>query len=228
VTDIETLLAYDALADAERRTGKSYKDDPATAEFGFALAMMGNQAKTEALKTAGDTHHGSDFQEAVAVYNDLGFQVVHRREFPSRAYEGERSVTEQYLLLWHSDGILATLESYRGRTVNTSKIFYNTEFPRDFKHWQVTSSGGFHGPSYDAGHHIWVGDHDAREGLHHKIGRLREAGAFLPQWKKRPFLWFLNYTESDSPTTPYKAHAEQIVSQLPAHVRTAITPKESM
>jgi hypothetical protein len=226
VTDLEQLLGYDALADAERRTGKDYKTDPETLEFGLALAIMGNKAKADALKAAGDTHYGVGFQQTVEIYEDLGFQAVHRRHFQSRPRDGER-VTEQYLLLWHPDGILATLESYQGRSVNNSKIMYNIEFHQDTDTWRIVSSGSFHGPSYDAGNRVWVGDHDAREGLRHTVAKLRTAGTFLPQWKKRPFLWFLEYTQSDSTSAPYKAHAEQVISELPEHVRRAITPQES-
>lgn len=167
-----------------------------------------------------DTHYNIPFEEALWIFADEGFQVVHQRSFHSDYGDQER-----YLVLWNPEGILATAESYGGERLNSAKIYYNLELPDRESYGKVVSSGHFHLPSYDADRFVLVGDHDVREGLRHKLNSLRGAGKFLPQWIERPWIWLLTY---QVPDYAYKAINASVIEQLPAHVRSAITPtKES-
>jgi hypothetical protein len=47
--NLEKLLKYDSLAEAEKVTGKSYKDDKITAHLGFIGILQNNIKKENAL-----------------------------------------------------------------------------------------------------------------------------------------------------------------------------------
>ena len=104
--DISAALRFDPLAEAERLTGKSHKDDAATSSLGFGLALIHNQEKEALLRSTADSHFNMAFAETVALYADLGFDQVYREQFTGSGG------AETYLILWHPEGILATCESY--------------------------------------------------------------------------------------------------------------------
>lgn len=220
MSDVQELLNYDPLADAENQTGKSYKEDNHTTALGILLGMDHNMRLRSALEDNDDTHYGIPFADVIRIFRSEGFEVVAHRPFTSR--DGE---VEAFIILWNPAGILATMESYDGRTLNSAKIYYNLEVPNGETYSNVVSSGCLYTPAYDEGLYILVGYHDVREGLRHKLGRLRAAGTFLPNWVERPFLWLLCYTDQDEEDYDYEAINESTIAGLPEAVRRAITPQ---
>lgn len=219
--DIAGLLRVDPLAEAEKVTGKSYKTDESTSNLGLLLHLGHNERKRKALQAANDSYFHIGYEEYLRLMGSLGFEGAY-----ITAFEGHNG-PEDFAILWHEDGILATAESY-GEGLNSSKVYYNILRDQTCEDWwSRTSSGGFHLPSYDAGLHIWVGDHDGREGIRTNLTRLREAGAFQKTWVKRPFLWLLTYAETKVEDYDYKAINEARINALPQHVREAITPEET-
>lgn len=210
--NLDQLLKFDPLAEAERTTGNSYKDDPGTSLLGLALALAHGDRKREALQTGDDTHYGTSFADTLRIYAELGFSVIADRPFQDDEH------TERLVTLWR-DGILATVESYRS-SANSSKIYYNWQPNEGVRRQSYTSSGHGHGDPL-----VWVGDHDAREGLRHTLGRLESAGKLLPVWIERPFLWLLSYTDSKTPDYSYEEINATAIEAFPASVRTAITPE---
>lgn len=211
--NIDRLLRTDPLSDAERLTGQSYKDDEQTMALGFGIAMLHNQAKEAALRSASDSYFNMGFTEQMDLFLDMGFEEVYRETFAG--WYGE----DTYVILWHADGILATCESHGvNRWHKYAKVYYNfREADGHYPGYLLTSSGHMNGE-------VWVGDHNAREGIRHNLNALRAAGEFLPQWIERPFLWLLNYTESDG-EYDYDAINARKIAHFPEHVRLAITPE---
>lgn len=223
MTDIQELLKYDPISDAEEQTGVSYKDDDAVGLLGLLLGMQHNIAKESALAETDDTHYNTTFDDTLRIFEDEGFQVVHQRSF--RSDHGDQ---ERYLVLWNPEGILATAESFGGDRLNDAKILYNLEMPDLEAYGEAVSSGHLHQPSYHAGRYVLVGDHNVREGLRHKLNSLRDAGKFLPEWIERPWVWLLTYQDPKVSGYDHNAINAGIIEQLPVHVRSAITPtKES-
>lgn len=209
--NVRAALSFDPLAEAEKFTGKSYKEDAETMRLGFALAMEHNQRKESLLTSAHDSHMNMNFADSLALFADLGFSEVYRETFAGR------DTAEVYVILWHADGILADCESYGATRRNSAKVYYNYRFHDGTRpRWDLTSSGGMTGD-------VWVGYHDAREGIRHNLNALRAEGAFLPTWVERPFLWLLNYGEKS--TDDYKDINAHKIALLPEHVRAAITPE---
>lgn len=207
--DVAAALRFDPLAAAERVTGASYKDDPDTASLGMGLAMLHNESKAALLRRTADSYLMMPFAEQMELFADLGFDEVYRENF-----EGD-STTETFAILWHPDGLLATCESYGGTGRNTAKVYYHYRHesggaPR----WELNSSGGMRGD-------IWVGDHDACQGIRHNLDAMRAEGKFVAPWVERPWLWLLNYSETKGDYDSAAINAAKIAA-LPEHVRTSI------
>jgi len=205
---IAKLLRTDPLVEAERLSGKSYKDDPDTLHVGMALAMLHGAHKETVLRESGDSYMNMQFDDAVELFAALGFTEVYRETFVGRR------VDETYLILWHPEGLLATCESFDGTHRNSAKVYYNYRPNDEYPDWGLTSSGRMHGG-------VWVGDHDAREGIRHNLDAMRAAGRFVSVWSERPFLWLLNYTETDG-ESDHEALNEAKIAALPETVRSSI------
>lgn len=214
--DLTKMLNFDPLSAAEDITGVDYKDDEGTLLLGMSMAMLHNRAKEIALCEANDTHFRQTFDEAVAIFADMGFAEVLRDTFA-----GQDDREDTYLVLWHPEGLLATCESY-GEHLNTAKVLYNYAHANGALRWDLTSSGRFREDG------VWVGDHDAREGIRHNLNALRAEGEFLSTWVERPFLWLLTYMDTKVEGYDYDAINEERVARLPEHVRQAITPADEV
>lgn len=221
--ELRRLLYTDALAEAEKITGKSYKDDEKTSRIGMALHMALNAAKTAALQEAADSHLGMNLDETLRLFYMMGFDEVLCDEFTARS--SQPGINETYRLLWRQDGLLATVESYAGIRLNMSKVYYNIEFPRgSHTVMDVLSSGKMWSDDWDSpeGRRVWIGDHDAREGIRYRLRRLEEVGTFLPVWVEQPFLWFVTHEETKDADYDYKEITNERISRLPENIQYAI------
>lgn len=215
-TDIEALLKIDPLLEAEKITGKSYKEDRATSNLGMLLHLTNSEAKRNALKAINDTYFSGPYTHTLSVYLDLGFSVVYDWQF--LGIHG----TEIYAVLWHPDGILATLESY-GEGTNNTHIYFNWRQNEGSEYWPSYSGHGANG--------VVIGYIDTREGLRTILNRMREEGEFLPKWIEQPWLSFVDYAgydKNDRTLTSYSQAKDQayetVIAALPPTVREAITP----
>lgn len=216
---IGEALRFDALSEAERVSGQSYKEDDATSKLGLAMHVMHIQNKERLLRESGDSYFSMRFWDHKNLYLGLGFSMVWREYFTGSGGD------EIYAVFWHPEGLLATLESYGGERTNSAKMYYNYSHPDVYFDWKLKSSGHYNGD-------VWIGDHDAREGICYNLDALRAEGEFLPVWVERPWLSLMNYAEGreldglsyDERSQIYKQTTERKISELPEHVRRAITP----
>jgi hypothetical protein len=223
MTAVHDLLRFDPLASAENLTGLSYQEDEATMALGFLMHADHSKRKEAVLQQADDSWLNMNLEDTLALYERLGFEEVLCDEFLGRSYSGEPAPTETFRILWHPKGILATVESYMSDRRNNTKIYYNVRIhdKSDRSWWDRTSSGHLH-KSKD----VYVGDHDAREGVRNAIERWEEVGEFLPVWVEPPFLWLLTYTDSDVEGYDYEAINASRIQRLPQHVQDAIRGEE--
>lgn len=212
--DLARLLSIDPLAEAERMTGKSYKDDNETMRLGMGLHMIHAETTERALKAAQDSHFSMGLADTLALYADMGFVEVLRDEFVGTTYSDEPCPAETFHILWR-DGILVTVESYNTTGRNSTKAYYNVAIRDQSDMWSRTSSGRLTDDD------VWVGDHDGRQGIRTNLARLAEVGDFLPVWREQPFLWLLNYAETKGEYDYAAINADRI-GRLPAHVQYAI------
>lgn len=218
MNNLDRLLSFDPLAEAERVTRNSYKDDKGTMALGFLMHLDHGVEKRDALKAADDSWFNMNLADTLDLYRRMGFVEVLCDEFTGRTYSGEPAPTETFRILWHDKGILATVESHGGTRRNATKVYYNVAVTSP-DWYQHISSGHLAGAN---DRKVWVGDHDAREGVRHNLAQLEGVGDFLPVWVERPFLWLLTYMDTDVDGCDYKAINAERIGRLPQHVQDAI------
>jgi hypothetical protein len=235
--EISDILKVDPLVEAEKATGKSYKEDDATMNLGFLLNVQNNLVKENALKSTGDSVFSMDWLAYCEFVENLGFGLMIE--------DFNEDGTESVRIYYHEkDGLLLKTDSFNGNR-NSAIVYYNWRpdiKPKEewkdpnkveLADWGVTSSGSWnrtdditdktvedHWRSL-----VWSGDHDAREALSFNMRQLRENGTFMPIWKNRPFLWLLGHWESKGEYSYAKIN-ESRIKKLPEWVQDAITPNK--
>lgn len=210
--DIEKALSFDSIAEAERVTGKSYKEDSSVVWLGMALGRHQAQERGALLHLSDDTNSWSQSARK-------WFECVERMGFVPIYEEPIPDTPDKIRIFWR-DGVLLFSETYEERSINSAKAYFNYKGPRDA---MFKCSNGFACEDED-GSEIWEGSYDARDGLKFALNKMSEAGQILPEWRKAPFLWLLSYMDAKQLGYDYKAITASRVTKLPAHVQKAIQP----
>lgn len=220
-TEFDDMLNTDPILEAEKLTGKSYKEDEETLHLGVLMHIAKGRAVSEELSLRNDTHMRVTWEDALAIYADLGFVEVFSEDFVDNSYDELR--TETYKVFWRN-GFLLTAESYWDhKSVNSSNIYYNWAPNEDVERpHHFTSSGFYNTEAYDNGEKIWIGYHDAREGLRNIISNLESHGKILENWVEAPFLWLLNFSVPKQEGYSYKDENKRVISKFPNSVQDAI------
>jgi hypothetical protein len=184
---LDRALSYDALDEAEKVTGRSYKGDLNTSLTGFDLMLRNNQAKKQMLSSRNDAYFGIPLPDYEAIVADIGFKF--QRQYPFRS---SGSKQDELLKIWADPerAILLCYDTYRGG-LNGGKYYYNVRMPRDRDSWSLTSSG-----HYNPDEGVWVGDHDCREAIRFHIEQFERHGEFVCPWVENPHVWLLHSEES--------------------------------
>lgn len=208
---LEHALRFDPLDTAEQITGTRYKEDRATALLGLELAQQNAAIKEAMLHEANDTMFTNKLSRYVEIITGAGFVEIDRYPFSAKSYGDETRPEENLFLFAHeAKGLLLCFDTYRGESINSGHLYYNWR-PHDLATgWAITSSG--HYTKED----VWVGDHDCREALLHKIARLSEHGDFVTPWIEQPFLWLVGHGEN---TDIYKEIGMSRLAAAPDWVR---------
>lgn len=226
--DLDDLLKYDALQEAEDIAYGKAGDDRSEYYSGrsdlkndlFMLFSSLNQKdKREALKDQEDTGGSQKVTYFQKVLSDNGF-ILDLHEVgkkPSWDKTFHQKMKNEMCQVWyHPDGIVVIFDTFMG-SVNSAKCYYQVK-PKDPEiknFYECISSGGFE--ETDQGL-IWVGDHDAREGLIHNLNKIRNHGTFLKQWYRTYRLpWFVIWEgpEGWSPDFDYDAASLERILRCP-------------
>ncbi len=236
--DIVKLLSNDSLAQAEKLTGKSYKEDAATSNLGFLMGLHDNMVKDKALAAIGDTVSNMDWLAYCEMIEKFGFGLMVEDFSP----DGGASIRLYYN---EKDGLLLRADSYHGNR-NAATVYYNWmpnikpeedwENPEEAEFvdfYGATSTGGFNfigktdnllprnklDPYWQNA--VWAGNHDAREAVAFKMRRLRENGTFIPVWKYKPYMWLVAHWEKDQKDDYGQINADRF-AKLPQWVQDNI------
>lgn len=184
-TEFDKILNFDPLYEAEKITGKSYKEDPGTEGLGLLLLQESAQRKQEELALRGDFYRNIPFTEAVDVAKDAGFEPVWAHSGISHYGNPQKTI-----MFW-SDGILLKINSYEDR-LNSAYIYFNwrpfsgksDEFGPIFS---FPISGGMQhkGEGFDdieGDPWVFVGNIHVLEGFKHYVEKLRASGEVLTEW----------------------------------------------
>lgn len=216
MNNIDDLLKFDPLAEAEKLTGKSYKTDSGTEALGFLMHIQHNERKNAALEVMQDTSFSRDMEWMRGFMEREGFELAHKHDFvyvDKYFNEGPRNECVEYY--WHPEGILFILESYNETRMNTCKGLFNWKPNEGNDRWPRGVSGGFEDD-------VFCGDKDGREGFRHFLTTMRATGSFVPKWHKVPFLWLLSYADSKVEGYDHKAITAERLTHFPQHVKDAM------
>jgi hypothetical protein len=208
--NLDELLGFDPLQEAEIMTGRSYKHDEATSSLGLLLAIDVNSKKKELLKTNKDSYYGMEFAEFVVLMDSMGFKSVASGSIPN--------TEDEWFIDWKG-GILVVYDSFRG-SLNGAKAFFNY-LPASDNSYRGGFSGGtaVEGPG---GKNVWCGNFDAREGFKHRLDNYRDTGIFMKKWIRQPFLWLLHYGDTKVAGYDFNEINQQRIAMFPAEVQEAI------
>jgi len=217
-TILRELLHYDAIAEAEKQTGQSYKENSMVSGLGMLLMWDNNQTKKELLDLNDDTGLLNELDNYLRIVRDEGFKIVLKEDF------FDEDNAESLFVLWNDkEGILLSFDTYRGR-VNGGCFYYNWK-PKssNIKDWHgvFTESGGF-----NTEHGVWVGHHDCREAFRLHLADLRGNGTFIKPWIEKQFLWLMHYGDTkDKKYYNYDEINAKRIEKLPKNVRKNIGEK---
>jgi hypothetical protein len=223
--ELDKLLKYDALHDAEKMTGGDSADPKSIAHhLGIQNFFENKEKKKEALHALDDTTYHEPLSRYLRIAREIGFEVA--LEVPFKGSMG----LETFYVLWRR-GVLLYFDTYDRRTqLNGGSFWYNWEPAQGLQEaWRYTSSGGYarHGES-----RVWVGHHDCREALRHHISQLEVHGKFLENWEEQGYLQLLHHGDEndlEQAGRPYDLDRTDRITKsrialLPEHVRKAISP----
>lgn len=194
-TNLDQLLNFDALNEAEKITGKSYKTNKGTSILGLALLQENAQHKKEQLQSLDDTYDHIPLSEYIEIVENFGFKCIYTEMFDSH-HQWDKDC---YYIYYHDDlGILLSFDTYYGlESINSGSFYYNVGIDKEcVDYYKVTESGS----CYDSQHltqfkHVWVGYHDAREATIYNIQRLQKVGQFLQPWIYSQHVWLHHYRD---------------------------------
>jgi hypothetical protein len=223
---LDAALSRDGLAEAEKLTGRSYKDSSLTQALGFAAHLDASAQRDAILSLADDTTFSMGLDEYLRVVRDEGFELALSVPFTGKSYDGEPAPSETFYVFWHpKHGILLRFDTYGGSRISGGNFYYNIDFPDSrWPEGRVTSSGGF--SDNGDGTFTFVGNHDCREGLRFHIRQLRKHGTFVNPWRHRGFLWLCHYADETGNvgSGEHRRIADERIAMMPEHIRKAITP----
>ena len=144
------ILNFDSLAEAEKITGKSYKEDEDTSMLGMLMHMKMSEEKKRLLIGSNDTHFGMTEAEALQIFKMNGFKIVLQDPFIN-----EDDIEERFYVLFdYENSILLSFDTHTwgddgswaksGKTVpppsfNGGNVYFNYASQ---KHPNVSLSGG--------------------------------------------------------------------------------------
>jgi hypothetical protein len=218
---IQVLLNTDPLLEAEKLTGKSYKDDDETMRLGFGLHMINSQMKQDALSKVNDTHWSITWLDFSQILADEGFERVLHIDFQKRN-KGDGTwpdVSDEYYEIWFNakEGLLVegntwtttkdwdmphTERAYH-RKINSANLYGNIQH-HDGIGWGTISMSS--SPLTDENHEWLIPDTparsfkmDCREGFRHNLNILRSEGTFLNPWIKPYSIFLTHYGDEQDP-----------------------------
>ena len=140
--DLKKLLDFDSLAEAEKITGKSYKESDVTSALGMLLMWDNTKEKNEILSTQDDTLFSETESEYLRKVTDFGFEILLKDPFKSTGWNDEE-IEEHFYVMFHREySILLAWDTFRGHR-NGGKMYYNWS-PTESS-VRCTSSGSYAG-----------------------------------------------------------------------------------
>ena len=139
--ELKNILSFDALSEAEKITGKSYKDDKDTESLGLFMHITANKMKHDVLSSIDDTCFSETESEYLRKVTDFGFKLIKMITFKGKGWSDEK-VTEHFYIMFHDEySILLTWDTFCGSR-NSGNFYYNW-IPNRNNTEHYTENGGY-------------------------------------------------------------------------------------
>lgn len=212
---IEDLINFDPLHEAEKITGKSYKEDEDTDRLGLSLAISNNVRKEKILRNLGDTSFSMEMEDYMEVITNIGFDIVYTEEFSNPRIEHTKE--KLYILFNEKIGGLAVVDSHVCSR-NAASIYVNVR-PKNPEHSRLDLPTSLMGTScYNPESRIISLSLDVREALVYKIVQLHHWCDFIVPWEEKQIYVPLNHYGDDD----RKGQRRRRFYALPEKVRSKI------
>lgn len=208
------LLEFDPIAAIEDTVGKCHENwNTAEETAAIILNMMYSEGKTTHLKGIGDTHCGITWSKFIDIAKNYGFECGYSQKFAGTGYSDH--VEEEEIIFYHKEkGLILHAESFDAKSINSAKVYGEVKTTDKLTSSQLSALNGC---SFGGNPNNTISfDVDVREGFVYHLEALSEAFEFSQRWSTVPFLWFLNYMDTEKPNYDYKKiTAEKIAASSP-------------
>jgi hypothetical protein len=236
----DEILSVDPIAEVEKVLNKHHSEF--NHDEGLMMlvnALHTNEIKSNYLKSLGDTHFSISWDDFISLIESYGFKKGLRYNFDHRNGES----IEEAVLYYHPEkGLVIWATSYfnglnggtmYGQVKSREKVEYETvidkwgerqvmkmtdKLEEAYKSLNKCSHGSFCDIETGLDFH-----YDVREALINKIEQIGENLEFVTKWNKKPFLWFLDYTEEKDPNYDYVAITKEKISKCPVELQEIVS-----
>lgn len=220
----KNILNFDPIATAEALIGKRHEDWDVETDGMAALwlAMLTNQSKMEHLENIGDTHFGITWHDFIEIAKAYGFKCGFCQKFTGTGLSDEKGIEEEEIIFFHEEkGLILYAESFDGKSVNSATVYGEVKLNGDkLEEDQCNALNGCsHGGN---GNGTMAFSVDVREGFRFHLDAVSEAFEFSKSWSKVPFLWFLNYMDTEKKNYNYEKINKQKIASCTPEVRKII------
>lgn len=216
--DLLNFLQTDPILEAEKSTGKSYKESKLTDALGVINFFEYNEKKERILHDLDDTSYSCSIKDYKRIIEDLGFQKV--LEIPFSYIDYWNNQANEVYYIHYKQGMILSWDTYQKHR-NSANLYFNW-IANDQKHpWgKLRISGGL--TELVDNKLALIGDLDAREAIRFNLKTLETEGVFLDPWVKRPFLWLLHHGDTHQKDYNYESINKERIQMLPDYVKTMI------
>jgi hypothetical protein len=141
MNNIKQEQDFDSLSQAEKITGKSYKEDSHTSHLGLLLQIDHSNKMNKLMESTDDTKFSEKTEDYIRKVTEFGFKEVYKEDFQGKNWE-DNPATESFYIFWHDEySILLCFDTFTGSR-NSGHFYYNW-IPNAGLTQNLTSSGSY-------------------------------------------------------------------------------------
>lgn len=183
-------------------------------------ALIGKRRDDCDVESIGDTHFGITWQDFIKIVKAYGFKCGFCQKFTGTGYS-EECVEEEIIFFHEEKGLILYAESFGGDSVNSANVYGEVKL-NDGK-LEKSQWDALNGCSHSANENGTLCFHvDVRKGFRFHLDAISEAFEFSTSWSKVPFLWFLNYMDTEDKNYNYEKINKQKIAACTPEVRKII------
>ena len=248
---LDELMKFDGLAEAEKLTGRSYKENKETETLGMTMTMIAGALKRKRLAEMSDTQHSTTIPEFHDMLISEGFERIYYKEYTEKeSYKYQRDEdlegmltiidfdrTSCFFVYWN-DELKAmvygtsyphySVDDNRNvvkdeETINSASLKYTVKLKDGVD--ERIARDVLSSSNADTRSDTIIGDHDIRDGFRMKLNNLKKYWNFV-NWEGNQHLWLLHYMQHRSGQS-YDSAAinKEVIAEFPDNVKEAIGNK---